>query len=149
MSFCTWKSATVLAAKMCKNSNENFMYIRFLWNKFIILNCKLIEMSKRLLIQNQLQNYLQPIKIIQKLSFFTVVWCTLLSPKFQFRFQFKVIFRPIKIIISFFLSKHIHCIEIRLECRYLQKCFLIWNYYVCCLWASLLALTQSKETVFD
>ncbi len=26
-------------------------------------------------------------------------------------------------------------IEIRLECRCMQKCFLIWNYYVCCLWA--------------
>ncbi len=35
-----------------------------------------------------------------------------------------------------------------LECRCLQKCFLIWNYYVCCLWAPLLLLTQSKETVF-
>jgi len=40
-------------------------------------------------------------------------------------------------------------IEIRLGCRCLQKCFLIWNYYVCCLWAPLLVLTQSKETVFD
>ncbi len=39
-------------------------------------------------------------------------------------------------------------IEIRLECRCLQKCFLIWNYYVCCLWAPLLVLTQRKETVF-
>ncbi len=39
-------------------------------------------------------------------------------------------------------------IEIRLECICLQKCFLIWNYYVCCLWALLLVLTQSKETVF-
>jgi hypothetical protein len=28
------------------------------------------------------------------------------------------------------------------------KCFLIWNYYVGCLRALLLALTQSKETVF-
>ncbi len=40
-------------------------------------------------------------------------------------------------------------IEITLECRWLQKCFLIWNYYVGCLWAPLLVLTQSKETVFD
>jgi hypothetical protein len=39
-------------------------------------------------------------------------------------------------------------IEIRLECRCLQKCFLIWNFYVGCLWAPLLVLTQSKETVF-
>ncbi len=39
-------------------------------------------------------------------------------------------------------------IEIRLECRCLQKCFLIWNYYVGCLWAPLLFLRQSKETVF-
>jgi len=38
-------------------------------------------------------------------------------------------------------------IEIRLECRCLQKCFLIGNYYDCCLWAPLLVLTQSKETV--
>jgi hypothetical protein len=38
-------------------------------------------------------------------------------------------------------------IEIRLECRCLQKCFLIWNYYVGCLWAPLLVLMQSKETV--
>ena len=34
-------------------------------------------------------------------------------------------------------------IEIRLECRCLQKCFLICNYYVGCLWARLLVLTQS------
>ncbi len=40
-------------------------------------------------------------------------------------------------------------IEIRLGCRWLQKWFLIWNYYVGCLWAPLLVLTQSKETVFD
>jgi hypothetical protein len=39
-------------------------------------------------------------------------------------------------------------IEIRLECRWLQKCFLIWNYYVGCLWAPLLVKTKSKETVF-
>jgi hypothetical protein len=39
-------------------------------------------------------------------------------------------------------------IEIRLDCRWLQRCFLIWNYYVGCLWAPLLFLTQSKETVF-
>ncbi len=39
-------------------------------------------------------------------------------------------------------------IEIRLECRCLQKCFFIWNYYVGCLWAPLLVLTQSKETFF-
>jgi hypothetical protein len=39
-------------------------------------------------------------------------------------------------------------IEIRLESRCPQKCFLIWNYYVGCLWAPLLALTHSKETVF-
>ncbi len=38
--------------------------------------------------------------------------------------------------------------EIRLECRCLQKCFLIWNYYVGCLWAPLLVLTQGKETGF-
>ncbi len=38
-------------------------------------------------------------------------------------------------------------IEIRLECRCLQKCFLIWKYYASCLWAPLLVLTQSKETV--
>jgi len=36
----------------------------------------------------------------------------------------------------------------RLECRHPQKCFLIWNYYVGCLWAPLSALTHSKETVF-
>ncbi len=39
-------------------------------------------------------------------------------------------------------------IEIRLECRCLQKCFLIWNYYDGCWWAPLLVLTQSKETDF-
>ncbi len=38
-------------------------------------------------------------------------------------------------------------IEIRLEWRCPQKCFLIWNYCVCCLWTPLLVLTQSKETV--
>ncbi len=43
---------------------------------------------------------------------------------------------------------HLLLIEIRLECRWLQKCFLIWNYDVGCLWAPLLVLTQSKETVF-
>ncbi len=42
-----------------------------------------------------------------------------------------------------------HITEIRLECRCLQKCFHIWNYYVGCLWAPLLVMTQSKETVFD
>ncbi len=39
-------------------------------------------------------------------------------------------------------------IEIRLKCRCLQKCLLVWNYYVGCLWAPLLVLTQSKETDF-
>ncbi len=39
-------------------------------------------------------------------------------------------------------------IEIRLDCRWLQRCFLIWNYYVGCIWAPLLVLTQSKEKVF-
>ncbi len=39
-------------------------------------------------------------------------------------------------------------IDIRLECRWVQKCLLICNYYVGCLWAPLLVLTQSKETVF-
>jgi len=38
--------------------------------------------------------------------------------------------------------------EIRLECRCLQKCFLIWNYYECSLWAPPLVLIQSKGTVF-
>ncbi len=38
-------------------------------------------------------------------------------------------------------------IELRLECRCVQKCFHIWSYYVCCLCAPLLVLTQSKETV--
>ncbi len=37
--------------------------------------------------------------------------------------------------------------EIRLECRCLQKYFLIWKYYVSCLWAPLLVLTRTKETV--
>ncbi len=40
-------------------------------------------------------------------------------------------------------------IEIRLECTCPKKCFLIWNYYIACLWAPLLILTHSKETVFD
>ncbi len=42
---------------------------------------------------------------------------------------------------------NIYSIEIRLEHRCLQKCFLIGKYYVSCLWAPLLVLTQSKETV--
>ncbi len=33
------------------------------------------------------------------------------------------------------------------RCRCLQKYVLNWKYYVCCLWAPLLVLTQSKETV--
>ncbi len=37
--------------------------------------------------------------------------------------------------------------EIRLDCRCLQKCFHIWNYYDGFLWAPLLVLTQNKETV--
>ncbi len=45
-------------------------------------------------------------------------------------------------------SMNVYTIEIRLECRCLQKCFLIWNYYVGWLWAPLLVLTQSKETIF-
>jgi hypothetical protein len=39
-------------------------------------------------------------------------------------------------------------IEIRPECARPQKCFLISNYYVGCLWAQRLVLTQSKEAVF-
>jgi len=52
---------------------------------------------------------------------------------------------------SFFLchGRSAEIIEIRLvECRRLQKCFLIWNYYVCCLWAPLLVLTQSQKNSF-
>ncbi len=49
---------------------------------------------------------------------------------------------------TFILVVCFHPIEIRLECRWLQKCFLIWNYYVGCLWAPLLILTQSQERVF-
>jgi hypothetical protein len=49
---------------------------------------------------------------------------------------------------KFILVVCFHPIEIKLDCRWLQKCFLIWNYYVGCLWAPLLVLTQSQERVF-
>ncbi len=51
------------------------------------------------------------------------------------------------VVLLFKMVKFGGTIEIRLECRRLKKCCLIWNYYVCCLWAPLLVLTQSKETV--
>jgi hypothetical protein len=39
-------------------------------------------------------------------------------------------------------------IEIWLECTRPQKCFHIWNYYICCVSATLFVLTHGKERVF-